>query len=129
VYPSRAKSFVALHEKWFRISQMPQSVMEDEADDSKPAAVPVASAIDRRISITHVEESEAELGEIPFLLTHWLDGLTSVAARRGSGNNAAIQSIRSATATLASAFESLGSFGRRLVRLHVLHKSRLTIIH
>jgi hypothetical protein len=102
----------------------------DDEEDSKPAARSAIAAVTDRRSIPESGEGcePANSGEIPFLITHWLDGFTSDAATRydTATDYATIQSIRNATATLASAFESLGSFGRRFVRLAVL---RLVTTH
>lgn len=94
---------------------MPPAAMECEDDESKPAAiVPIES---RRSPLQESEpEARSVPGEIPFLITHWLDGLTTDAGRDPTMDTSAVQSIRNATATLASAFESLGAFGQRLVR-------------
>jgi hypothetical protein len=99
----------------------PASAMDlDDEGDSKPAArSPIAADNDQRSILAEGEGCEPfNSGEIPFLITHWLDGFTADAAsRHGVTDDATIRSLRNATATLASAFEAIGSFGRRLVRL------------
>jgi hypothetical protein len=87
----------------------------DDEDTRKPAARPT---IDRPVLRDQSPADTVALpvtGELPFLVTHWLSGYSSVGDdqqhARTEDQQAALAKIRNAAADLASAFSVLGAFG------------------
>lgn len=106
-------------------------MIDEDIEDGKPAAKPslppvagpvVPVANDNTISkvwsdLSGVDRGEGQqlLGELPFLVTHWLAGYHRSTAdtvpAESEEQTKAVQTIEQAAKDLASAFATLGAFG------------------
>ena len=103
---------------------------DDDEEVRKPAAAnldetyhrhsveQISDNIDGKVSentlLGHETLVETVVGELPFLVTHWLSGYSMDGREilKTDEETAALLKIRKATADLASAFTTLGAFGK-----------------
>jgi hypothetical protein len=116
-----------------------ENYIDNEEDTRKPAALPaVDNSVAQHSALPEIDDdgehtsngSESAnqhsivhslAGELPFLVTHWLSAYRYDFGANGSGETIesderkkAVSKIRQAAADLASAFTSLGSFGKSI---------------